>query len=289
MLLYKLDLISELKALMWAALTALLASIVLKICFLISSKHMSKSRFGIWVHNNEASLLMSYIFLCIAFNSIRVELSWTYEKAMSVLTLAWTILGFSIAMFLVWYTIIPKYLSDKQIPHHKIHSTIQKAEIIEKKYSFYENINKTFGCVSLLTINVIVILWTTANLLIQNNDIILLSQNAVILSFYLCTNTFCDIFFGILEPLKQTKKMLLENVSVDKDDLAFVDAVQEQLRNTVILFQEIDTLSGLSEEEKKKIKLEAHKKFLIDDTTSDETSVDSIDEHNSQIKEKETI
>lgn len=285
----KLKLISETKALIWAFLSAFLASIILEIYSSLSSKQISKSAFGIWIHNNKASLVLFYIFLCITFSSIKTEISWTYEKAINVLTLAWTILGFSIAMFLVWYTIIPKYLSDKKVVESDIYSTIQKAAIIKEKYAFYEDINDTFGSVSLLSLNVFILLVSTSHLFIQNDDITILSQNFVIISFYLCTNTFTDIFLGIMKPLKQTKKELLENANVCKSELDFAEAVRKQLDNTAILFQEIDAMDGINEEEKKKIKIEACKKFLLTDKIEEENAVNSSEIQNSQSIEKETL
>ena len=225
-------------------------------------KKISKSKFDIWIHNNKSSLLLYTFFLGICVLATRTEISWTYEKAKEALSIEWTILGLAIALFVVWNTIIPKFLENKK-PDRKMVSSIDKAILIEQKYDFYQMVSSSFGSVSLLSLNIFFLLFTTYYIYIFFYNITLWGQNITIISFFLCTNSFVDMFLGIFPPLMQSKKELLQYANVTQEDLKFVETVAQQLEETSAFFATIDSLESIGEAEKEKIKLEAAKKFSL--------------------------
>lgn len=262
MRLYKRDMIGANIVLVGSLVLSFAIAIVICVYSHKQNKKILKNKFDIWLHKNKASLMLFIFFLSICSLNMREELSWTYEKVKETLTLEWTILGFTMALFVVWHTIIPKFLANKK-PDRKMISSIDKAMLIEEKYDFFQMVSSSFGSIALLSLNLFFLIFTTCYVYILNDDVTLFGQNITIISFLFCTNSFVDMFFGVLPPLLQAKEDLLQHANVTQEDFKFVETVAKQLEETSAFFATVDSLEGIDEADKEKIKLEAAKKFLL--------------------------
>ena len=88
-------------------------SIVATIYYVIETKRIKRSKFSFWIGKNYPKLLTVYLLLNIALVSIKSYASWSTEEIYDVLSIQWTIFGFSLTVFLVWNVVI-EYLKRKQ-------------------------------------------------------------------------------------------------------------------------------------------------------------------------------
>ena len=99
-----------------------------------------------------------------------------------------------------------------------------------KKRAFSSEIDTTFLTVVLLSINLLLLLFSSALVYISHIPDAIFTQNAIILTFYYLANTITSLFFDILKPLKQEKDALKESCKVCDKELnaalgkAFVEA-----------------------------------------------------------------
>lgn len=261
--LYKRTIISVWVLLIGSIFISLAVVIAINIYSRNQNKKTSKNKFDIWVHNNKSSLKLYLLFIGICSWATGRELSWTYEKAKDVLSMEWTILSIALALFVVWHTIIPQFLEDKKPNEDGIRFSFEKASIIEEKYEYSQMVTSSFGSLSLLSLNIFILIFATLYIYIVNDDITLAGQNITIVSFFLGTNSFLDMFLGILTPLTHVKEKLLRHTDVTQEDFRFVESVDQQLKETSAFFRTIDSLEGIDDDAKKKIKSEAAKKFLL--------------------------
>lgn len=262
--------------------SALLITVATEIYRFIKNRAGKKNKFDIWLHNNKATLILSYVFSCVCFISLRTELSWTYEKAQDMMLLEWTIFGLSITVFVLWHAIVPKQIADRVPEEKNIHNIIQKALLIEQKYDFYENVNDAFTSVSLLSVNAMVLLISTSHIFITCNDITILGQNLAIISFYLCTNTLSDILWSILEPLMLRKKELLKNTNVTQKDLKFVEDTKRKVEEISVLTQMMKDIADVDETLKKQIIAEVCKILLLNLPNKREKNLQSEEDNDVQ-------
>lgn len=209
---------------------SVLLSLIFDAFYYSQINKLTKGRIGTWVENNYSKLLLSYLITVFFFISITNHTIWTGDEAHDVLSLEWTIFGFSLTIFFVWNVLIVKYLQKKRPVASEKKDYLSEYEYLLKKRAFSSEIDTTFLTVVLLSINLLLLLFSSALVYISHIPDAIFTQNAIILTFYFLANTITSLFFDILKPLKQEKDALKESCKVSDKELnaalgkAFVEA-----------------------------------------------------------------
>ena len=116
----------------------------------------------------------------------------------------------------------------------------------------------TFNSVILLTINLFLLLLSTVMIYISMAPESVITQNVLLCSFFITTNSIIRLFIDILSPLKKEKKEMLKNNSVTKLDIDTAYAAQVIQAIIVGITQGVMALDSdkYTEEDKKKMIVE---------------------------------
>ena len=223
---------------------------------IVRLKATKSTRFSIWLLQNYPKLILFYIILNIIFISIRVGGAWSLDSLKDAISLEWTIFGISVAVFLVWNTIVFVHLEKEKPKQPEVMNSIHKLEYITQKELFYPQANSMFNSISLLILNVLALVVATASVYIVKGEVNLFHQIIVIVSFYLCTNTLIALLVDILTPLIKQKRAILKETKFTAEEIKEKEEIYEKLVNAYRLIQDIEKLESVDEEQKLKMKLE---------------------------------
>lgn len=225
---------------------------------------MSKktTKFDNWISLHRAQLLFLYIVAVILFGSLNAEVVWTIDELKDLVSLEWSMLGISVAIFLVWNVVILKYLKDRQPEERVTGGWLDKCRFITEKGEFYQTASMLFSSTTLLTINVAVVIIATAMVYILRIEVTLWMQNATIVGFLFCTNTLGSLFGDMLKPFNEEKKAMLQATKVTDADIELQNKLLKQMDEYLILTTAIDQLESIDKDEKLKIKEEFINKIL---------------------------
>ena len=210
-----------------------------------------KSKIGTWIGNNYPMLTLGYIITNLLLASITNQVKWTADEVDNVLLIEWTIFGLSITMFLVWRVLIVEYLK-KKIPAEPVKAdSFSKYKYLIEKRSFSQEIDSTFTTVILLSLNLVLLLFSTGLAFIICLPEAILTQNVIIITFYFSTNTIALLFFDIVKPLMKNKESLKESSKVGENEInaALGGVFIETILKTGI--ETIQSSDELTEEQKK--------------------------------------
>ena len=242
----------ELKtAILFAACIVLLAAMLTIIYFCNRIHRIKETRFDFWLSNNYPKLLLGYFILVFALMSITNEAVWTSEEINDVLSIEWTIFGLSLTVFLVWNILIVEYLKKRKPVDLVNPDFVQKLQLIMDKRSYNQEVESTFTHMVYLTINLFMLLFSSSLVYFSHLPNEVLTQNIVRCTFFFSTNTIAILFLDILKPLKDDKKVLIEDSQVSRSELdtAQVKAIIQIFMETEI--KRINETEGLSDEEKR--------------------------------------
>lgn len=212
-----------------------------------------KTKIGNWWGQNYPTLLLYYVISAIFFISVRKEIIWKFDEMKDVLSLEWTIFGISIAIFLVWNILIIEYLKKHKPNIPQKADTFNLIKYIGEKGKFHSRASQLLNTVILLMANLIVLIVTTTIVHISACDVTIVSQNATVFSYYLCTNTILRLFLDILVPLNEEKKLMLQNTKVTTQDINYQNLVDDKIKKALTTMEEIEKLDNISDEQKKEI------------------------------------
>lgn len=210
-----------------------------------------EGKFGFWINQNCPKLLLGYIVLLFILLSITNHVIWTADEINDVLTIEWTIFGLSLTIFLVWNVIIVEYLRKKQPTASDSRDILKEYNLLRSKQFFAQEVDTTFSAVILLSINLVLLLFSSSAVYISHIPEEVFTQNLVSCTFFFSTGTISLLFFDILKPLKKDKESLkAENrVSRSQLDNALIGAIIQKLIDTEV--QKINDSDELTDEEKK--------------------------------------
>ncbi len=251
-----------------AVLIGGIASFFFLAFYVVSFKMKKSTKFGNRLSLYYPKIILFYIILIIIFISIRSEIIWSYEGLKDTVYLEWTIFGISVTIFLVWHVLILKYLKDIQPKNTNTTVLLRRREYISKKGEFYQTVSVMFNTVTMLLINLFVLLFSTAWAFISKEEVTLFGQNAVIISFYFCTNTMVSLLIDIIIPLIKEKKIMLKETKVSDRDIDEVNSLGEQIEKAMIVLKEIDDITVLDEIQKAALKIELINKIVGEPTVS---------------------
>lgn len=268
----KFGLVSELWTLVLPAVASIVISAAITIYSAVRFKTSKVTKLSHWLSLHWPKLILIFILLNIFFLSIKTELTWDEEKIKQILSVEWTIFGFSLTIFLVWHVILVDYLKKKEPQRPEDDSYSNKYLFLLTKVDFYQRADSLFGTLILLIINLITLLLATASVYVVFDKLNLFTQTLVLLGFYLSTNTISALFLDILTPVMESKKELLKKNKVEENEIkaAYTEVVLQNMFNTLmtVAFKDVFT-----EEEKAKILsryLEKHSENEPSDTDAKE-------------------
>ncbi len=247
-----------------AVLIGGIASFLFLACYVVCLRMKKSTKFGNRLSLYYPKIILFYLILIIIFISIRSEIIWSYEGLKDTVCLEWTIFGISVTIFLVWDVLILKYLKDIQPKNTNITGLLRRREYIGKKGEFYQTVSVMFNTVTILLINLFVLLFSTAWAFLSKEEVTLFGQNAVIISFYFCTNTIVSLLIDIIVPLIKEKKIMLKETKVSDKDIDEINSIGEQIEKAMIVLKEIDDITVLDEMQKAALKMELINKIMGD-------------------------
>ena len=209
-----------------------------------------KTKLDNWLSLNCPKLLLYHIISSITFISIKSEIIWSFEEMKDTVSLEWTIFGLSVTIFLVWNVVILQYLKDKKPKKINDAGLLQKRRFIKDKTDFYHRASVTFNTITLLTINLFVLIVTTAIVYIIKDTISLWNQNIVIFCFYFCTNTIIQLFLDIVQPLNEDKKSILKDTKVSNDEIKIQNEIDDQIGEIITTWNTLEKVESIDEEQK---------------------------------------
>ncbi len=184
-----------------------------------STKRITKTKLSFWLEKNYPKLLVGYIFIVLALASVKSQPIWTADMVSEVLSLQWTIFGLSLTIFLVWNVIMIEFLKNKQPKQSDSSSLFEKYTLALKKKAYSQEIETTFITAIILTINLFLLLLSTSAIYINMKPESIITQNLLLCSFFLTTNSIICLFMDILTPLKKDKAEMLKDNNVTKEDI----------------------------------------------------------------------
>lgn len=250
----KFNLISISNGFLISAICSLFVSIIILFYQIIRFNSQKKTKFSNWIAMNYPKLLLYYIISIICLGSLKSEIICTMEELRDLISLEWTIFGVIITIFLVWNVIIVEYLKKKKPVSEVKISPIQRKKYLEKKGEFFTNASISFNSITLITINILMLILSTGFAYISSGKINLFNQNFAIVAFYFTTNTLLEFFLDILQPLKDSKKELLDGTKVSQEEVVELNQIEEKTRRLLRTLDEISTSTAFTEDEKDKIK-----------------------------------
>lgn len=287
--LYKFNIIGNACGLIMSIGFSIITTAALMTLIFIDFNKEKENKLLFILKKHSPKIILGIIIISIFSVSIRYDLLWTESEAKEALNVIWTIFGISITIFLVWNVIIVEYLR-KKIPQ-KVDGNdfFQKYKYLLDKQEFLFNTQSTFSAIIMLSINLLLILFSTTSVYIMKNAGTLFTQNMLICSFYFSTNTLISLFFDMLKPIKQNKKILIEENEVtfkELNDAHNLASLQIFIRK---IFELIDSDKNMSEEEKQKFRediIEEIEKALSKDNVDDNKKNSIVQEDNVDSKEK---
>lgn len=191
-----------------------------------STKQFKETKISFWLGKNYPKVLIGYTLAVLTIGSINNQAIWTADMVYEVLSLQWTIFGLSLTIFLVWNVIMVEFLKTKQPKVSDSSSLYQKYTLALKKKMYTQEINATFNSVVLLTINLILLLLSSTMIYINMKPESIITQNILLCSFFLTSNSIICLFMDILSPLKKDKEEMLKNNSITISDIDKAYAAQ---------------------------------------------------------------
>lgn len=251
--LYQFDLVSGIVLLFGSLLFATLFAITSVITLMSTMKAEKKNKLSNWLSSNGAKFGLAYILIIVFLFSIKAELLLTIEDIKEILSIAWTILGISIAIFLIWNVVVIEYLENRK-PQKPTSPLPTKTWLyIEEKGDFYNDATSLFSNITLLTINLFVLTFTTIFIYVTYRQATIFSQSITFLTLVLCTNSLGGLFTDILKPFNEKKRKMLQEAKVTNED---VDLENRIIKETEIALTAIDAVKNarnISEESKNEV------------------------------------
>lgn len=217
-------------------------SIIVIVYLIILLRKKSRNRFDNWLTMSFSRIVLYYLISIICFISIRKDIMFTYEDLCNIISLEWTILGISIAIFLVWSVIIIDYLEKKKPTEIDKGSLFERLLYILYKTEYNLDTTLALNPFVLLFINLIVLIIATFGVYFYGKTHTLFVQNIAIISFYFSTNTIIELFLNYLTPLYKKQKKLIKDSKVTQ---AEVEERNRIIYKTNKIYDAIDCLKSI--------------------------------------------
>lgn len=229
-------------------------ALTISIIKLINERKIAETKLGIWYQKHKASFTLMCMLLFFFSTSISSEVAFTKEKLVNFVSIQWAMFAITVTMFIIWTGIISRFLKDRE-PRIDKKSTLEQELLykLEKK-SFYAEIMQKTTSLFFVLINALVLIITTGIVFIFQEEVTVLSQTAVIFSFYVTGNALLQILIDMTIPFMETSVELQINNDIKADEInfsMFANAIKLYVKEEVKKIIEDKTLS--TEEKEKQI------------------------------------
>lgn len=236
--------------LIWSTVAATILALVCAVVAMILLFTDKKTKLGNWLSSNFARILFAYTILIVFLLSIRAEPVMSIEDMKSIISLGWTIMGISMAIFLIWNVVAMEYLKNKMPSKPTSNLPTKLRRYIQEKEDFYFSANFLLSNVNLLLVNLLVLVFTTVFVFVTSREVTLLSQSMVILVLFLCTNTIVGLFLDILKPFNEKKRAMLQETRVSSADVELQNRIDEETKVTLSAIEAVENMKNISEDVK---------------------------------------
>lgn len=230
----------------------ILCTVALGIFVITRKTRVQKMKTWIWITNHIAAIDLWYVIPILFLISLKATIVNSMQDLKDIVSVSWTILGIIIAIFGIWYILIPKYLKNKQ-PKFNEYPEKHEWQKMYDKGEYFEKVSVFFLPSVWVGITLVLLVVATNAVYLTTKGVSLLSQTLVRFSFYFCTNTILLIFFDILKTFKDEKGSLLEVAYISNEDIekqAKIEAERDALLKILSL---IDKVPSIHEETKKEL------------------------------------
>lgn len=212
------------------------------------------SYFNYWIDHHWPNLLLLYFIIIIILASIKTSIVWSADDIKNIITLEWNIFGIAIAIFLFWYIFIEKYIKESKPIKRNTKGPIGVLSYISEKSNFQQSVDLLFMSVILITINMFMLITSTAMVFISTpNNINLFIQNCVIITFYLCTNSISSLFLDMIKPLFAEKNKVLDENKMTKIDLENKNNMIKSVMQITELIDTIEQANRIDDKQKSEL------------------------------------
>lgn len=246
--LFELNLISERLLKSGTCIATLIVSIFCEIVAIILLKSDKKTKFGNWISNNIAKIMLAYTLLTVFLASIHPDVVMDFSDIKEIISLCWTIFGISIAIYLIWNVVTMDYLEEMKPIKPKSDLPIKISVYIQEKSFFYSNAIWFFSNVNLLLINLYALIIASVLGYVIVREATILTQSITILTLFLCTNSIVSLFLDILKPYNKKKKAMLQETEVTKDDVELQNLIEEETKSMLKTVETVKSMNTVSDD-----------------------------------------
>ena len=258
---YKFELISDEIVVYIPLIISVVLAIIGVIVVIFDIKSERKTNLSHWMQIHTSKIVLAYIFLILFFTSLKSEIFLAQEAARELLSLEWTILGISIAVFLIWNVKVIDYLEKKKPTKPQDCLPTKTMIYIQEKENFYFDSTMLLNNVYLLLANLIVVCVSTAAIYISSKEMGLYSQTILIFGLFLCTNTIIGLIFDVLKPFRDKKDEMLKETKTTISDVKLQNAILKDADELLLITERIKNSQSIDETQKALLIAELIKNF----------------------------
>jgi len=192
------------------------------------------------------------LIIAAILNSIQSKIIITESQAEKVISIQWIIFAITIALFIFWNTIIPKYIENITPTLNSNTKEKEKLEFIKKIDIFTAYTNNIFFSATYLLINSIILLFVTAFLYLKLFTYSAFIQSIIMFSFYLTFNSFLIFMTDISLPI-HLKKCEIENESNIVKNRLKLEMISEKVSESINMTLEMLNKIEMDEGERQKL------------------------------------
>lgn len=236
-------------------------SLILAVAFAIAfcgysiyrTKAKRKTKFDNWLSMNYPRLLLHCVVALICFGSIDNEVKFSISDLKDIVSLEWTILGVTMAIFFVWNAFIVDYLEKRKPVQSNDASPASRIKYISDKSAFFQKASMTFNLVTLLTIEVFLLVAATVLAYMFTGEPTRFAQDITIISFYFSTNVILQLFLEIIKPIKEAKHSLLKDTYVSNTEVEEQNQILDKRERFLQTMKGIKSSTAFADEKKEDI------------------------------------
>lgn len=248
---YHLGVISILFLFVSTVLCSIIFSVISFTLFLIF-RHNKK--FIQWYQAHKYSIVIWLFLVFFILLSLSSQVSYSLEQMRELLSLEWSIFGLSITLLLVWQVLINNHLRKALLSPKRELNNFERCSYIKYKTLFHDYTNYKYSPLILLSVNILLLIFSSLLLYPRSNELTLLAHNVTMICLSISLFSFFLLSVDLIRFVHYERKEILSQVEVSKEELDFRDRIQEREKKVTSIISEIDELDALTQEQKDSIK-----------------------------------
>lgn len=236
-----------------------------------------------WLISNVDKMIIIFVLANGFFYSIKSTLTWSFTDIKDLLSLEWTIFGISVTIFIVWMVSVTDYLNPKK-PKNPIRTSlnpIEMSKFIQDKSLYFPQAKLLLSTIYMLFWNLLFLVFTTIIIYGVYAKATVLSQNAVVFTLFLCTNTILELMCDLKKFFGEKSDYLLKDARVTNLDIDVQNSIHKRGKDVLIAIEIIDDAVSISEEEKVRLKKALLGQFMemLNEPPRKSQAIDSLEKN----------